>query len=103
MADWSSTKPAVLDAPVYCESIRAYLSPGTFVIVKRISDHEVEFNGKQVGCIINSIDDFRNKEGSSPMLKINLFHILQDYEYDDLHIRKIQDLRIRDLHVGHHV
>ena len=98
MADWSSTKPAVTDAPVYCESIRAYLSPGSFVIIERISDHEGEFQGKQqVGCIINSIDDFGNKRRSSPMLKINLFRILQDCEYDDLHIRKTQDLRIRDV------
>ena len=99
MADWSATQPRVTEPPVYCERLRAYLSPGTFVIIDCSGENNEEIIGqetltrRQIGCIVGA-GDVVNLE---TCVVVNLFHVLEVNEFKALNIRPVQDLRIRDI------
>ena len=103
MADtWLATRPRVTDPPLYCEKIRVYLSPGTFVILldwaNNVEDESNCEPQRLIGCIVNSLGKKPDENGDDCIwLTINLFNRVEESVLQDLHIRPIQDLRIRDI------
>ena len=97
----SATKPCVTEPPVYCERLRAYISPGTFVMIDWEDTDETlienENSNLVVGCIVRSVNDCKKDTPETKCLVVNLFRHCNEKLFKDLHLRQIIDLRIRDI------